>query len=85
MNEPAILNVCNLSVSFKTPKGVFKAVKELNLSVQAGKTLAIVGESGCGKSVTSLAIMKLLPEIAEEVVLCFLIQKIFFYFLKRNV
>lgn len=65
MNKEATLQIKNLSVSFQTERGTYEAVKNINLSVYEGKTLALVGESGCGKSVTSLAIMKLLPDIAD--------------------
>jgi peptide/nickel transport system ATP-binding protein len=57
-----VLKIENLHVRFKTPNGVVKAVNGVNLEVFQGETLGIVGESGCGKSVTSLAIMGLLPK-----------------------
>lgn len=52
-----ILDVRNLSISFRTPAGLVKAVRGVNFSVNRGETLAIVGESGSGKSVTSRAII----------------------------
>jgi oligopeptide/dipeptide ABC transporter ATP-binding protein len=55
-----LLDVRNLNISFKTRKGEITAVEGLNLSVYNGELLALVGESGCGKSVTSLAIMNLI-------------------------
>ena len=58
MNE--LLNVRNLKVIFPTERGIVRAVEGVNLSVRPGECIAIVGESGCGKSVTSLAMMKLL-------------------------
>lgn len=61
----AVLKVQGLSLSFETEKGVFEALKGIDFSVYEGKTLALVGESGCGKSVTSLATMGLLPDIAR--------------------
>lgn len=57
-----ILEVSNLITSFHTKDGTFPAVNGVDFSLDSGETLAIVGESGCGKSVTSLSIMKLLPD-----------------------
>ena len=61
--EPAtpLLDVKGLRTVFATDGGDFAAVDGVDFSVEAGRTLAIVGESGCGKSVTSLSIMGLLP------------------------
>jgi peptide/nickel transport system ATP-binding protein/oligopeptide transport system ATP-binding protein len=59
--EEKILEVRHLSTSFYTERGEIKAVDDVSFSVCAGKTLGIVGESGCGKSVTSLSIMRLIP------------------------
>ncbi|WP_431269639.1 ABC transporter ATP-binding protein [Dankookia sp. P2] len=56
-----VLEVLGLSVEFATDRGPLRAVDGVNFSVAAGQTLAIVGESGCGKSVTALAVMGLLP------------------------
>lgn len=56
-----LLDVRNLSVSFHTDEGVFKAVDDVSLQVQRGEIVGLVGESGCGKSVTSLSILKLIP------------------------
>jgi peptide/nickel transport system ATP-binding protein len=58
MNE--LLNVRNLKVIFPTERGIVRAVEGVDLCVRPGECIAIVGESGCGKSVTSLAMMKLL-------------------------
>ncbi|MDB5861003.1 MAG: transporter ATP-binding protein, partial [Ramlibacter sp.] len=57
----AVLEVRDLRTEFTTDDGSFPAVDGVSLSVEAGKTLAIVGESGCGKSVTALSIMGLVP------------------------
>ncbi len=57
----SLLNIRNLSVSFATRGGAFKAVDSVDISVAADETLAIVGESGSGKSVAMLAVMGLLP------------------------
>ena len=56
-----ILELENLSVSFATPEGEVEAVRGVDLSVQAGEILCLVGESGCGKTVTCHAAMHLLP------------------------
>ncbi len=56
-----VLEVKNLKTSFFTEEGEVKAVDDISFSVYKGKTLGIVGESGCGKSVTSLSIMRLIP------------------------
>jgi len=57
----ALLQVEQLRVSFDTPRGVAQAVDGVSFSVAAGQTLCVVGESGCGKSVTALSIMGLVP------------------------
>jgi len=56
-----LLDLRGLSVSFATDDGTVRAVDGIDLSLARGRTLGLVGESGCGKSVTSLAIMGLLP------------------------
>jgi len=55
-----LLQVSNLRTSFFTDKGEIKAVDDVSFELQGGQTLALVGESGCGKSVTALSIMRLL-------------------------
>lgn len=59
-----LLVVKNLKIQFKTKKGIITAVRDVNFSVKEGETLGVVGESGCGKSITNMAIMGLLPENA---------------------
>ncbi|HEY4600814.1 MAG TPA: ABC transporter ATP-binding protein [Cerasibacillus sp.] len=59
--EDPILKVNNLHVTFSTYGGTVKAVRGVDFHLNKGETLAIVGESGCGKSVTSNAIMRLIP------------------------
>jgi peptide/nickel transport system ATP-binding protein len=56
-----LLEVKNLKTGFKTDDGSFLAVDDISFTLERGKTLGIVGESGCGKSVTSLSIMRLIP------------------------
>lgn len=59
-----ILSVDNISVQFKKKKKTLTAVENISFDVKPGEILGIVGESGCGKSVTSLAIMRLLASNA---------------------
>jgi oligopeptide/dipeptide ABC transporter ATP-binding protein len=58
--QVALLEVQNLSVIFETELGIAKAVDQLSFSVDRSKVLGIVGESGCGKSVTSLSVLRLI-------------------------
>ena len=57
-----LLEVKNLSVSFDTPQGEVQAVRNVSLSLRSGEVLAIVGESGCGKTALCRSILKLLPK-----------------------
>ena len=58
---PPLLDIQGLTVQLRTPGGLLTVLDDVSLQVEAGKTLGLVGESGCGKSVTALAIMRLLP------------------------
>lgn len=63
MNENnKILKLENLCTDFFTEGGVCRAVADVNFEIERGKTFALVGESGCGKSVTALSIMRLIPD-----------------------
>ncbi|MGL4732005.1 MAG: ATP-binding cassette domain-containing protein, partial [Clostridium sp.] len=57
-----ILDIKDLKVSFHTYAGEVQAVRGISFHLNKGETLAVVGESGCGKTVTAKAIMRLLPE-----------------------
>ena len=59
--DQPVLEVRNLKTTFYTEEGVVPAVDGLDFSLQKGETLAIVGESGCGKSVTSLSVLRIIP------------------------
>src|ERR1700754_3416253 len=58
---PPLLDIKNLSVDFHLKRGVLTAVQDLSLSISEGETFGIVGETGCGKSVTALSILRLVP------------------------
>ncbi|AYR21778.1 ABC transporter ATP-binding protein [Alcaligenes faecalis] len=61
---PAVLNIEGLELRVQSDAGVQSVVRNLSLAVQRGETFALVGESGCGKSMTAMAILRLLPEAA---------------------
>ncbi|MFB9266308.1 ABC transporter ATP-binding protein [Bradyrhizobium erythrophlei] len=63
-----VLDVKNLQTVFFTNSGLFRAVDDVSFSLRRGETLAIVGESGCGKSVTALSIMRLVPDPPGRIV-----------------
>ena len=65
LKKAELLEVKNLSVSFFSPRGEICAVRDVSFSLKQGEVLAIVGESGCGKSALCKSIMKLLPEHAK--------------------
>ncbi|OLQ73317.1 peptide ABC transporter ATP-binding protein [Photobacterium proteolyticum] len=66
--QTPLLSVENLTVEFKTDKGTVRAINGVNFKVMPGETVAIVGESGCGKSVSSLSIMGLVPSPPGKIV-----------------
>ncbi|MEQ1684219.1 MAG: ABC transporter ATP-binding protein [Burkholderiaceae bacterium] len=61
----ALLDVAGLRVTLQTPRGPAQALRGIDLQMQRGDTLGLIGESGCGKSMTALALMGLLPEGAK--------------------
>jgi oligopeptide transport system ATP-binding protein len=63
-----ILEVKNLKTQFRTQDGVVKAVDDVSFFVMPGETLGVVGESGCGKSMTGLSIMRLIPSPPGKIV-----------------
>ena len=68
MPEPLptpLLEVSGLRVTLQTPRGPAEALRGIDFSMQRGDTLGLIGESGCGKSMTALALMGLLPEAAR--------------------
>ena len=66
--EPNVLEVKGLQTVFFTNSGLFRAVDDVSFHVKRGETLAIVGESGCGKSVSALSIMRLVPNPPGRIV-----------------
>lgn len=60
-NDAPLLEVKNLTVEFSTDEGPIRAVDQVSIGIKPGQTLGVVGESGCGKSVTALSIMRLIP------------------------
>jgi peptide/nickel transport system ATP-binding protein/oligopeptide transport system ATP-binding protein len=63
-----LLSIKDVSTYFFTEEGVAKAVQGVSFSIKKGRTFALVGESGCGKSVTALSIMRLVPAPAGKIV-----------------
>lgn len=66
MSEP-LVTFNQLSVSFAAEQGRVRAVQEVSFAIQAGQTIGVVGESGCGKSVTAMSLMGLLPPQAARI------------------
>jgi oligopeptide/dipeptide ABC transporter ATP-binding protein len=67
MKQEPLLSIINLHTRFHTYEGVVTAVDGINIDVYQGETLGVVGESGCGKSVTALSILRLLPSPPAEI------------------
>ncbi|NQD66259.1 ABC transporter ATP-binding protein, partial [Bacillus haikouensis] len=68
MSKKVVLEVKNLKTHFTSKKGVTKAVDGIDFVLHEGETLGIVGESGCGKSMTSLSILRLVPSPPGKIV-----------------
>ncbi len=70
MENPAkeVLKITELTTEFRIPEGVVPAVNRVNFSLHAGETVCLVGESGCGKSVTALSVMRLIPDPPGRIV-----------------
>ena len=64
-NQAPLVTVDRLAVTFHTPRGTVRAIREASLEIQRGELLGLVGESGCGKSTTAFAIMGYLPGTAR--------------------
>jgi len=64
MNGAPLLSIEGVSVDLPTPRGMLRAVDGVDLALPAGRTLGVVGESGCGKTMLSRAILQLLPKRA---------------------
>ncbi len=67
MDKP-LLQIDKLNIAFETARGEVRPVRDVSFSIYPGQTLAVVGESGCGKSVTALSILRLIPSPPGKVV-----------------
>ena len=67
-----LLQVRNLTTQFFTSSGIVRAVDNVSFDVEEGETVACVGESGCGKSVSALSILRLVPWPPGKIVMMFL-------------
>ena len=63
--RPPLLQVDDLRVTLQTPRGPADALRGVSFTLERGQTLGLIGESGCGKSITALALMGLLPDSAQ--------------------
>ncbi|MBF2052884.1 MAG: ABC transporter ATP-binding protein [Candidatus Sericytochromatia bacterium] len=68
MAEDVLLRVKDLATHFKTEEGIVKAVDGVDFEVRRGEVLGVVGESGCGKSMTSMSILRLVPKPQGQIV-----------------
>ncbi len=67
MEADTIVEINDLEVTFRTLDGEIRGVHDVSMSIKAGETLGVVGESGCGKSVTAHSIMRLLPKRVAKI------------------
>ncbi|MEI6862189.1 MAG: ATP-binding cassette domain-containing protein, partial [Verrucomicrobiota bacterium] len=67
-NDPPLLSIRDLVAGFETDGGFLRAVDGVSFDVTAGQTVGVVGESGCGKSVTAFSIMQLLPRPQGKII-----------------
>ena len=67
MNGTPLLSIQNLQVTFQIYEGMVQAVEDVTMDIGAGETVGLVGESGCGKSVTALSILQLLPRESARI------------------
>lgn len=65
--DEAILSVRNLSIGFDTDDGLIPVIEDISFNLYKGRTLSLVGESGCGKSITAFALLKLLPPFGRVI------------------
>lgn len=67
MGDP-LIDICDLRIHFHTDEGVVRAVEDVDLTLRRQQTMGLVGESGCGKSVTTLAILRVIPDPPGRIV-----------------
>lgn len=84
MDKDIILDIKDLAVYFQFERRVVKAVDGVSFQVKSGKTLGLVGESGCGKSVTANTIVKLTPSLYFQILRFSHSFLVFHSFLKRT-
>ncbi|HNK64152.1 MAG TPA: ATP-binding cassette domain-containing protein, partial [Anaerolineales bacterium] len=67
MTYQTLLEVKDLRTRFHTPEGIIHAVNGISFQIREGETVAVVGESGCGKSVSMMSLLKLIPQPPGEI------------------
>src|SRR5918993_887919 len=66
-DDKSLLQVRDLNIGFDTSRGLVRPVRDVSFSIFPGQTVALVGESGCGKSVTAMSILRLIPSPPGQV------------------